>query len=126
MNISEVSKKFNIPTDTLRYYEKEGLIPGVNRRQSGIRNYSEDDVKWVEFIKCMRDAGIPVKVLVEYVELFQKGDKTSEKRKNILIEQRRELAERIKEMKKTLKLLDKKIEVYDTELRKYENKLRKR
>lgn len=125
MNIPQVSKKFDIPIDTLRYYEKVGLIPDVNRRDNGIRDYDEDDVKWVEFIKCMRSAGLPIKVLIEYVSLFRRGDHTREERRDILVEQRAELAERVKEMKKTLKILDYKIEIYETELKKFEKKLKK-
>ncbi len=125
MNISEVSKKYNIPTDTLRYYEKMGLIPSVNRRESGTRDYSEIDIKWVEFIKCMRSAGLPVKVLKEYVDLFMQGAGTSKRRKEILLTQRDELAEKIKELKKTLKILDAKIDIYDTELQRHEKKLKK-
>ena len=125
MNISEVSKKYNIPTDTLRYYEKEGLIPGVHRRESGIRDYSEEDIGWVYFIKCMRDAGLPIKILQKYISLFHKGDSTREERKNLLIEERDKLSDRIKEMKKTLKYLDHKIKVYETDLKKFEKKLKK-
>ena len=80
MTITEVSKKLDIPQDTLRYYERIGLIPPVNRTKGGIRNYSEDDCKWVEFIKCMRSAGLPIEVLIEYVNLFQQGDETIQRR----------------------------------------------
>ena len=125
MNISEVSKKHNIPTDTIRYYEKVGLIPGVNRRESGIRDFSDNDVRWIEYIKCMRSAGMPIKELSEYVGLFEKGEKTHKQRKQILIRQRDNLVEKLKEMKKTLKMLNHKINTYDNEMKKYEKKLRK-
>jgi DNA-binding transcriptional MerR regulator len=113
MKIAEVSEQYGIPTDTLRYYERIGLIPPVNRTQSGIRDYSELDIKRVEFIKCMRSAGLPIEALIEYMKLVQQGDKTSEARKEILIEQREHLATRMKEMQRTLALLDHKIEVYE-------------
>jgi MerR family transcriptional regulator, aldehyde-responsive regulator len=64
MMIAEVSNKFDLTQDTLRYYERSGLIPNVNRYKSGIRNYTEEDCKWVEFIKCMRNAGLPIEVLL--------------------------------------------------------------
>lgn len=76
MMISEVREKLVVSPDTLRYYERIGLLPRVNRNQSGIRNYSEEDCKWIEFIKCMRNAGLPIDVLIEYVRLFQQGDET--------------------------------------------------
>jgi len=71
MMIAEVSNKFNLSQDTLRYYERVGLIPNVNRSKNGIRDYTEEDCNWVEFIKCMRSAGLPIEVLIEYVKLFQ-------------------------------------------------------
>lgn len=113
MTIAEVSEKFDISQDTLRYYERIGLIPRVNRNKSGIRDYTEDDCNWVEFIKCMRNAGLPIEVLIEYVGLFQQGEATIEARKGLLIEQRRQLMTRVAEMQKTLKYLNYKIEMYD-------------
>jgi len=113
MKIAEVSEHYGVSTDTLRYYERIGLIPPVNRNGSGIRDYSELDVRRVEFIKCMRGAGLPIEVLIDYMELVQRGDRTIEARKEILKEQRDLLAERIQEMQKTLDLLDHKIQVYE-------------
>ena len=72
MTISEVGEKYGLPVDTLRYYEKVGLIPEVNRKESGIRDYTPSDCGWVEFIKCMRSAGLSIETLVEYVSLYQK------------------------------------------------------
>ena len=80
MNIAEVSKKYDLTQDTLRYYERVGLLPRVNRTSSGIRDYTEEDCRWVEFIKCMRQAGLPIEVLIEYVALYQKGDETIQAR----------------------------------------------
>lgn len=113
MTITEVSKKYGISKDTLRYYEKQGLIPPVNRKESGIRDYSIKDCQWVEFIKCMRSAGLPIEVLSEYVNLFMKGDKTVKKRKELLISQRDALKIRILEMHNTLDRLNYKIKVYN-------------
>ncbi|MEW5920754.1 MAG: MerR family transcriptional regulator [Bacillota bacterium] len=113
MTITEVSEKFDIPQDTLRYYERIGLIPRVNRNKSGIRDYTEEDCNWVEFIKCMRSAGLPIEVLIEYVELFQLGDATIEARKELLIEQRKQLIAKIEAMQKTLERLNYKIAVYE-------------
>ncbi|MHC1745718.1 MAG: MerR family transcriptional regulator [Negativicutes bacterium] len=113
MMIAEVSEKFDLPQDTLRYYERIGLLPRVNRNKSGNRDYTEGDCKWVEFIKCMRGAGLPIEVLIEYVGLFQQGDETIEARKEILIEQRKLLAARMKDMQNTLERLDYKIATYE-------------
>jgi DNA-binding transcriptional MerR regulator len=113
MKIAEVSEQYGISSDTLRYYERIGLIPPVNRTEIGIRDYGEIDLRRVEFIKCMRIAGLPIEVLIEYVGLVQQGDQTIEARKEILKEQRNQLAARMKEMQETLDLLDYKIEVYE-------------
>ncbi len=118
MLIAEVSKKYDISADTLRYYERVGLIPAVNRRDNGIRDYTEEDLNWVEFIKCMRAAGIQVEALIEYVALYQHGDDTNAARKDILIEQREQLVERMEDMRVTLERLNYKIDNYDRVMRK--------
>lgn len=123
MTITEVSKKYDLSQDTLRYYERIGLIPSVNRSASGIRDYTEEDCNWVEFIKCMRSAGLPIEVLMEYVGLFHKGDSTIEARKELLIEQRKQLIAKMEEMQKTLERLNYKIERYDQLVVKREKEL---
>lgn len=120
MKIAEVSEKFDLSSDTLRYYERVGLIPPVNRTDSGIRDYNELDLRRVDFIKCMRSAGLPIDVLIEYVGLVQQGDETIVARKEILIEQRDLVKTRMEEMQKTLNLLDHKIEVYEMAILKKE------
>ncbi len=85
---SEVSERSNISQDTLRYYERIGLLPSVHRSESGIRDYTDLDVRRVGFIKCMRSAGLSIEVLIEYMGLVQQGDQTVEGRKEILLEQR--------------------------------------
>lgn len=116
MKIAEVSERYGISIDALRYYERVGLLPAVNRSENGIRDYNEIDLKRIEFIRCMRSAGLPVEVLVKYVSLVQQGDQTIDARKAILKEQRALLAARIAEMQKTLDLLDHKIKVYEERL----------
>ena len=120
MKIAEVSEHTGISSDTLRYYERIGLIWPVNRNSSGIRDYTDLDLRRVEFIKCMRNAGLPIEVLIEYVALVQQGDHTIEARKEILREQREQLAVRMSEMQKTLDILDHKIEVYENAVLKKE------
>ena len=125
MTISEVSEKYGIPVDTLRYYEKEGLIPPVHRKESGVRNYTDGDCGWVEFIKCMRSAGLSIETLTEYVALYRKGNRTLQKRKNLLIAERDRLQERVNEMQKTLNRLNYKISVYEDKIVSCEKKLLK-
>ncbi|WP_307586775.1 MerR family transcriptional regulator [Paenibacillus wynnii] len=112
MLIAEVSRKYDLSQDTLRYYERIGLIPRVTRNKSGVRDYTEEDCRWVEFIKCMRGVGLPVEILIEYVGLFQQGDETMDARKELLIEQRIQLVTRMEEMKKVLERMDDKIARY--------------
>ncbi len=113
MTIAEVSRQYNVPVDTLRYYERIGLLPPVNRSKSGFRDYTEGDCQWVSFIKCMRSAGIPVEALIDYVTLFQQGDATREARRQILVEQRELLQARVEEQQRTLDYLSRKIQSYD-------------
>ena len=80
MKIADVSDKYGISTDTLRYYERIGLIQPVNRNKGGIRDYGENDLKRIEFIKCMRRAGLPIEVLSEYIHLVEQGQKAEESR----------------------------------------------
>ena len=116
MNISEVAKRFALTQDTLRYYEKVGLIPRVIRTSGGTRNYSEYDCGWIDFIKCMRNSGVQVDALVEYVRLFEQGDSTADERKQILVRERNRIAEQIAEMQRTLDRLNNKIERYEMDI----------
>ncbi len=123
MKIVEVSQQYDISTDTLRYYERVGLIPPVHRGENGIRDYNELDLRRVDFIKCMRSAGLPIEVLIDYMALVQQGDQTTNARKEILKEQRELLVTRMKEMQKTLDILDHKIEVYENAVLKKEKRI---
>jgi len=123
--IAEVSKKFGISADTLRYYERIGLIPPVSRNGSGVRHYTEEDCEWINFIKCMRAAGLSIETLIEYVSMFQKGDSTLKARKELLVEQRKQFAQKIEEMQQILERLDRKIAGYEDMVVKCEEKLRK-
>ncbi|MBC5690296.1 MerR family transcriptional regulator [Mediterraneibacter sp. NSJ-55] len=125
MTIAEVSRKYDISPDTLRYYERIGLIPPVPRNKSGIRDYDEVSLGWVEMMKCFRAAGVQIEALIEYVALFQKGDATIDARKELLIEQRNQLQERIAQMQASLERLDKKIEIYERGLMQVEKRLQK-
>ena len=113
MTIAEVSKKYGVTPDTLRYYERIGLIPPVPRGKGGVRDYDETSCQWVELMKCMRRAGVQIEALTEYVALFRQGEDTAPARKQILVEQRRQLAARMEEMRRSLERLDEKIRSYE-------------
>lgn len=125
MTIAEVSKKYDISADTLRYYERIGLLPPVPRNKSGIRNYDEESCAWIELMKCMRAAGVQIEALIEYVALFRRGDETLDARKAILIEQRAQLAARMADMQRSLDRLDYKISMYEQGLMRVEKRLQK-
>ena len=102
MTIKEVSEQLEITQDTLRYYEKVGMIPPVTRTEGGIRDYQEDDIAWVKLATCMRSAGLPVKVMIDYLSLYKQGDSTIQQRCNLLKEQREKLLEQKKQIEETL------------------------
>ena len=113
MTIKEVSEKYEISQDTLRYYERVGMIPPVIRTAGGIRNYQEEDLRWVELAKCMRSAGLPVEAIIEYVRLYQEGDSTIPSRLQLLIDQREALLEQRRQIDATLGRLNYKIGRYE-------------
>ena len=113
MTIAEVSKKYDISADTLRYYERVGMIPPVTRTASGIRDYQDSDLGWVGLAKCMRSAGLPVEAMIEYVRLYQEGDSTIPARLQLLLEQRQSLLEQKKKIDETLDRLNYKISIYE-------------
>lgn len=113
MTIKEVSEKYGLTQDTLRYYERVGMIPAVRRTAGGIRDYSESDLGWVELAVCMRSAGLPVEALIEYVRLFREGDSTISARAQLLRDQRDALLEQRAKVDATLERLNYKISRYE-------------
>lgn len=126
MNITAVSKKYGISADTLRYYERVGIIPPVTRDEKGYRDFSEYDLNWVYFAKVMRNAGISIEALIEYGTLFRQGrEQSMAPRQEILLEQRKLLSKRIAELQETLSYLDCKLAGNAEHLREFEKKLEK-
>lgn len=112
MNISKVAKKYELTPATLRYYETEGLIPPV-KRVNGIRIYDEQDCGWIEFVKKMRDAGVPVEVIAQYTQMIQEGEGRTEERKQLLTTVRQHMEKRLKDTRYTLKQIEKIIASFD-------------
>ena len=113
MTIAEVSKKYDLTPDTLRYYGRIGLLVNIPRNSNGIRNYDENSCKRIEFIKCMRNAGVEIEILIEYMNLFEKGKTTVKARKKLLEEQREKLEKKQKNITETLERLEYKIKLYN-------------
>lgn len=114
MKIAEVSKRYDISADTLRYYERVGLLRNVARNASGIREYNETNCNAVEFVKCMRGAGVSIEALIEYMDLFEEGERTAAARKTLLEEQRELVRSRIADLQAGLDRLDYKIAHYES------------
>lgn len=117
MTIKEVSEKYSVSQDTLRYYERVGMIPPVTRTSGGMRDYQEEDLKWLELALCMRNAGLPVEAMIEYLKLFQQGDETISARLELLTAQRDILVAKKTEIENTLKRLNYKISKYEEAVR---------
>ena len=117
MTISEVSRKYNLTTDTLRYYERIGVIPQVHRTGAGLRDYTEEDCSWVELVKCMRSAGLPIEAIAEYVKLTQEGEATIPARRQLLVEQLAQLQEQLTSITRAMERLDYKISRYNEAIR---------
>ena len=117
MTIKEVCKKYGITADTLRYYERVGVIPAVKRTPGGIREYDEEALRWVESAIFMRNSGVPIDALIEYVKLFQQGDGTFRARKELLEAVRAEVQAKLDDYREALRRLDYKISRYDEAVR---------
>ena len=117
MNISEVAAKYNMTPATIRYYESQGLMPAITRNKSGTRDFKEEDLKWVEFIKCMRDSGLSIHSLSKYSELYQIGEETLIERKEILMDEYQKLLKKQSTINGTVAKLEKKIENYNYKIK---------
>ncbi|MFT8872541.1 MAG: MerR family transcriptional regulator [Sporolactobacillus sp.] len=124
MNIKMASKETHVSADTIRYYERIGLIPAIQRNESGVRDFDDEDLRWIAFSRCMRDAGLPIEKLIEYLQLFRAGDSTIQARVDLLREQRNDLQERIDVMQHALDRLNFKIENYQSHMVTAEKKLK--
>ncbi len=113
MTIKEVAEKYHISQDTLRYYEKVKMIPPVHRTAGGIRDYMEEDLAWLEFALCMRNAGLPVEAVIEYLNLYQQGNETIPARLELLQKQMKILEEQKAQLEGTMEHLSYKISKYE-------------
>ncbi|APX71728.1 MerR family transcriptional regulator [Companilactobacillus allii] len=126
MQIKDVAKRFDISADTLRYWERVGAIPKITRNSSGHRDYDQEDLEWVDFARCMRDAGVSIEYLIEYIDLFSQGDVTLQARKDLLAEQLDVIKAKRDEIQATYDKILNKVEHYEQQVEKYDGKLLKR
>ena len=112
--VGEMAKLLGVTASTLRYYDKEGLLPFVERSSSGIRMFRESDIEWLRIIECMKKAGMPIKDIREYIELALKGDNTIELRLRMFRRQKEVLRQKPEEMQHTMEMVDYKCWYYET------------
>lgn len=114
LTITDVSEKYHLKPDTLRYYERIGLIPAVPRKKNGNSYYNEGLQKWIEMIVCLRHSGITVEALVDQVKLIEQGDSTLQAREDLLKEQLALLETKKKNLNRSIKHLEHKISLYES------------
>ncbi|WP_054941144.1 MerR family transcriptional regulator [Paenibacillus ihuae] len=113
-SINEVATICDVTAHTLRFYDKEGLLPFVGRNGAGNRIFSDGDLVLIKVICCLKNTGMPIKDIKKYIELIMEGDTTKETRRSIMIEHRKEVLRQIDELKKNLNIIDLKVALYDT------------
>lgn len=115
-SISEVANELNLTVYTLRYYDKEGLLPFVERTSSGIRKFKDSDIEALKVIECLKSTGMPIKEIKNFIDWCSDGDATLQQRYNMFIERKASVEAQMEELKKTLKLIDHKCDYYKTAL----------
>ena len=108
--VKVAAEKSNLSPNTLRYYEKEGLLPHIKRSDSGIRQYSDEDLEWLSLICCLKNTGMSIKQIRDFVNLSLKGSETLKDRCDMLNIHKKEVEKHIKEMNKHLEKVTYKIE----------------
>ncbi|MDR2136315.1 MAG: MerR family transcriptional regulator [Treponema sp.] len=117
--IKQVSEKTSLPQHVLRYYESEGLLPGVARNRSGVRRYSESDLEGLALVCCLKNTGMSIKQIQNFVELSLEGDGTLKQRCELLREHKQHVEDQIQEMRKHLEKVTGKIDYFTRQYEKY-------
>lgn len=105
-SVGEAAKRIGVAPSTLRYYDKEGLLPFLDRSSGGIRMFKEEDFSWLEIIECLKQTGMPIKEIKEFMDWCMEGDATIDKRLALINRQKTAVEEEIERMKATLRLLE--------------------
>lgn len=115
-SIGEVAEKLNLPKSTIRYYDKEGLLPFVERKESGIRMFAESDVSMLQVIECLKSTGLSIKDIKKFSEWCLKGDQSLQERYELFLKSRKNVEQQMVELQKTLELIEHKCWYYETAL----------
>jgi DNA-binding transcriptional MerR regulator len=110
--IQRAAAETGLSADTLRYYERIGILPGIGRSESGHRRFTDDDMGWIKLVQCLRATGMPLEDLHRYAELVQEGDHTAGERLQLLEDHRRRIRDEMAELSIALELVDQKIAGY--------------
>ncbi len=121
-SISDVSKIMNLPVSTLRYYDKEGLLPYIERKDSGYRIFKEDDIRMLEIIECFKNTGMSIKEIKHFIELVKQGDISLQQRYELFVERKKTVEKQMQDLQKQLDLIDYKCEYYQKVLKAYNQK----
>lgn len=121
-SISDVSKIMNLPVSTLRYYDKEGLLPYIERKDSGYRIFKEDDIRMLEIIECFKNTGMSIKEIKHFIELVKQGDISLQQRYELFVERKKTVEKQMQDLQKQLDLIDYKCEYYQKALKTYNQK----
>jgi DNA-binding transcriptional MerR regulator len=113
-SMKEIMKETGLSDDTLRYYEKDGILSDIHRLPNGHRQYGEDDLEWLKFVLCLRSTGMPLKKIRMYKELMEQGDKTAAERRALLLCQKERLLKEMNILQDALSTINYKIEYYDS------------
>ncbi|PDY55691.1 MerR family transcriptional regulator [Bacillus thuringiensis] len=111
--IKEVSIETGLPASTLRYYESEGLIPPVQRTESGLRSYNEEDIEWVYFVTAMRQTGMSISLIQKYLELYYEGDVTISERRLMMLNHKIHVEHQLADIYRHLEKINYKLALYD-------------
>ena len=111
--ISEVERMLGIPVTTIRYYDREGLLPNVTRSEGGQREFSDDDIKLLQVIECLKRTNMPIKDIRRFTHLLAEGDQSLEERRRMFYERRETVREQIEGLKAVAELIDRKCAYYD-------------
>lgn len=112
--IAQAAARCGLTTHTLRYYDKEGLLPYVDRSESGIRIFKESDFEWLHVITCLKDTGMPIKKIKVFIDLCIQGDEALSERLEILREHKRDVEEQMSQLEKHMKTIDYKVRYYES------------
>lgn len=115
-SISEIAKELNLTPHTLRYYDKEGLMPFVERTSTGIRVFKESDLGALKVIECLKSTGMPIKEIKKFIDWCSDGDATLQQRYDLFMERKAAVEHQIEELKKSMEVIEHKCMYYKTAL----------